>query len=136
MTVLEEKGDKVIYNKILIKSKFRIFGIFVFSIFLFLLGYILEDLNSAILIFVICIFPLIVVNYVNVDLIFIANNFKNKKITYFTLLLILPILSFLVFLIDNKDFKILSLTSLISLVIINFTFYVKSEYFIGNDNLS
>jgi hypothetical protein len=116
------------------KSKVQIMGIYVFSIVLFLLGYFFEDLNSAILIFVICIIPLFFVNYINTYLLFTAKDFKNKKITYFILLSILPVLSFLVFLMDKKDFKILSLTSLISLIIINFTFLFKSDYFIGDDN--
>ncbi len=116
------------------KSKFNIFSIYISSAVLFLTAYIHEDFISAILIFFICIFPLLIVNFINTDLISIANDYLDNRFIYFSLITILPLLSILIFIINNKDFKILALSSFISLVIINFSYFIKPQYFQANLN--
>jgi len=116
------------------KSKFNIFSIYISSAVLFLTAYIHEDFISAILIFFICIFPLLIVNFINTDLISIANDYLDNRFIYFSLITILPLLSILIFIINIKDFKILALSSFISLVIINFSYFIKPQYFQANLN--
>jgi len=116
------------------KSKVNIFSIYISSVVLFSTAYIHGDFISAILIFFICIFPLLIVNFVNTDLISIANDYLDNRFIYFSLITILPLLSILIFIINNKDFKILALSSFISLVIINFSYFIKPQYFQANLN--
>ena len=116
------------------KSKFNIFSIYISSVVLFSTAYIHGDFISAILIFFICIFPLLIVNFVNTDLISIANDYLDNRFIYFSLITILPLLSILIFIINIKDFKILALSSFISLVIINFSYFIKPQYFQANLN--